>query len=230
MKRTVLVIAAHPDDEILGCGATMALHASKGDAVHILILGEGATSRGNSSTRHQFAGVLDKLRNAARKAAVTVGAKSVEFGNLPDNRFDSLALLDIVKIVEQAVTRLRPSIVYTHHSSDVNVDHRLTRDAVVTACRAMPGSTVETVLFFEIASSTEWQMPDLQHTFAPNWFVNVTSTAARKLQALRAYGMEMRPWPHPRSFKAVEHQLRWRGASVGVDAAEAFVLGRRIEK
>lgn len=229
MKENVLVVAAHPDDEVLGCGASLARHAKNGDTVRILILGEGATSRTRTRARAAHAASLAALKKAARKAAAILGADSVDFGDLPDNRFDSMDLLDIVKVVEAAREKYSPSIVYTHHAGDVNVDHRLTHDAVVTACRPVPGHSVRTLLFFEVPSSTEWQTPAFGRPFVPCWFNDVSETSILKLEALKAYGAEMHPWPHARSLRAVEHHLGWRGASIGVSAAEAFVLGRRIE-
>ena len=120
----------------------------------------------------------------------------------------------------------QPSTVFTHHPGDMNVDHRCVHEAVVTACRPQPGNLVKTLLLFEVPSSTEWQTPWTAPVFAPNWFVEISQTLERKLAALDVYAAEMRPWPHPRSLQGVEHLARWRGASSGVDAAEAFVLAR----
>ena len=228
MTKTVLVIAAHPDDEILGCGATMAKHVQNGDKVHVHILAEGMTSRDAKRIREKRKEDLDQLAIAAKKANDILGVNSLELHDLPDNRMDSMDRLDIVKIVEELIQRYSPSVLYTHHRGDVNIDHRRINDAIITACRPLPGQCVEQLLFFEVASSTEWQIPGLAPTFGPNWFVDVSETIETKLQALEAYEIEMRPWPHSRSLKAVEHQCRWRGASAGFEAAEAFVLGRQL--
>lgn len=125
--------------------------------------------------------------------------------------------------------RIRPAIVYTHHGGDLNVDHQIVHRAVVTACRPLPGSVLETLLFFEVPSSTEWQAGDAAQAFVPDWFVDASATLSLKLKALRAYASEMRPWPHSRSLEAVEHLARWRGACAGWKAAEAFQLGRHRE-
>ncbi|NEO82070.1 PIG-L family deacetylase [Moorena sp. SIO4G3] len=225
---TVLVIAAHPDDEILGCGGTIAQHVQQGNTVHILILAEGATSRASNRDRSQWKSQLSALAVAANKASDILGAASVTLHNFADNRMDGCELLDVIKVVEQAIDQHQPEIVYTHHSGDVNIDHRCIHEAVITACRPVPGHPVKSLLFFEIPSSTEWQPPGSAPIFAPNWFVDVTETLNFKLKALEAYQSEMRPWPHPRSLQAVEHLARWRGASVGVEAAEAFILGRQL--
>ncbi len=223
----ILVVAAHPDDEVLGCGATIAQHISKGDRVEVLILAEGITSRTaeRSPLKHQKQ--LASLSIAAHKANKILGVKRLHLHGFPDNRMDSVARLDIVKIVEQTLVRLKPAIVYTHHAGDVNIDHRRAFEAVMTACRPLPGNSVKKILCFETVSSTEWQLSP-SNAFIPNWYVDVTRTLPKKMKALKAYVSEMRPWPHARSFKAIEHLARWRGASVGVPAAESFMLVRRI--
>lgn len=220
--RTVLVVAAHPDDEILGCGATMAKHVRAGDHVHVVIMAEGIMSRENVQQ-----GEVSRLHDEAAKAHDTLGTTSLTFHHLPDNRMDSLPLLDIVKIIEEHIAALRPDMVYTHHGNDLNVDHNLTHEAVLTACRPFPACPVRTILFFEVPSSTEWRPAS---SFQPNWIENISETLPIKLDALRHYRSEMREWPHSRSFEAVEHLARWRGASAGVPAAEAFMLGRNICK
>jgi LmbE family N-acetylglucosaminyl deacetylase len=140
---------------------------------------------------------------------------------------DTLDLLDVVRHIESAVERHRPSCVLTHYSSDVNVDHRIVHDAVIAACRPHPGHPVRELLFFEVPSSTEWRPPGSGLPFHPNWFVDISNTLEKKLEALRAYQAELRVFPHPRSLQGVSALARWRGASVGVEAAEAFVLGRK---
>jgi LmbE family N-acetylglucosaminyl deacetylase len=221
----VLVIAAHPDDEVLGCGASMARHAAAGDEVHIVILAEGITSRGKGGAKR----ALSRLGQAARKAAAILGARAPVLEAFPDNRMDSVRLLDVVKVVEGHVARIAPKVIYTHHPSDLNVDHGVVHRAVLTACRPLPGSRVERILCFEVPSSTEWQAPVAGAVFAPNWFVDVSRTLPLKLKALGAYASEMRPFPHPRSIEAVEHLAHWRGATAGFKAAEAFVLARAIQ-
>jgi LmbE family N-acetylglucosaminyl deacetylase len=226
---SVLVIAAHPDDEILGCGATMARHVRDGDSVHVAILAEGVTSRDSHRDREHREEELSKLGDVARQANGILGVTDVDLHDFPDNRMDAVARLDVVKLVEALIERTQPHILYTHHIGDVNIDHRRIHDAVVTACRPIPGNQrVDTLLFFEIASSTEWQPPGSAEPFIPNWFTDITETLQLKKQALEAYESEMRAWPHARSVEAVTHLAHWRGANIGVDAAEAFMLGRRI--
>ena len=222
----VLVIAAHPDDEILGCGGTMAKHCQEGEDVHVLILAEGTTSRATSRAPEQWQSELNALAIAAKEAGRLLGTKAVELHSFPDNRMDSCELLDVVKVIEAVIQELRPTVVYTHHSGDVNIDHRRIHDAVITACRPQPHHPVKTLLFFEVPSSTEWQPPGSDPAFAPTWFVDISATLSAKMAALKVYESEMRSWPHPRSIKAVKHLAHWRGATVGVSAAEAFIVGR----
>ncbi len=227
-KMSVLVVAAHPDDEVLGCGGTMARLADEGHAVHVLILAEGVTSRGQQRDREAKTPELLQLRRCTEAANAILGSASVKTCGLPDNRLDSIDLLDVVKLVEDEIGRHRPQLLFTHHGGDVNVDHRVAHDAVAAACRPQPGHPVRQLLFFEVASNTEWRPPGFVAGFLPNCFYDIERYLGRKLDALRAYSTEIRPFPHPRSAEAVEHLARWRGATVGHRAAEAFVVGRII--
>ncbi|WP_392534983.1 PIG-L deacetylase family protein [Nostoc sp. C117] len=227
-NKHILVVAAHPDDEVLGCGGAIAKHTQQGDIVHVLILAEGATSRTPQRDRKKLQHELSALAEVAHQASEILGVTSLTLHDFPDNRMDSCDLLDIIKVIEQEIVQYQPEIIYTHHIGDVNIDHCRIHQAVVTATRPMPGSTVKTLLFFEIASSTEWQTPGSARAFVPNWFVDISETLSLKREALAAYESEMHPWPHARSVEALEHLAHWRGASVGVEAAEAFILGRQV--
>ena len=224
---SILVVVAHPDDEVLGCGGTLAALAAAGHAVHVLILADGERSRNGMSE----AAIQRRVRRrelAARRAADRMGVCSVEVLGLPDQRLDSVDLLDIVQAIERSVETTKASMVLTHHAGDVNIDHRCVHDAAVTACRPQPGNPVHTLLFFEVPSSTEWRPPCSAGAFAPNWYVDITAVVEAKMEALSCYGEELRPFPHPRSTEAVMALMKWRGAAVGVPAAEAFELGRYV--
>ncbi len=226
MTQSVLILAAHPDDEVLGCGGTIAKLSDEGADIHVAFLADGVFARGDDKKQK-----LDELyarRAAAQKASQILGVNSLSFGEYPDNRMDTIALLNITKAVEALIFECQPETVFTHHAGDVNVDHRRVHEAVVTACRPQRGHPVKTLLCFEIASSTEWQLPGSAPTFTPNWFVDISKTFDRKQAALDAYAAELRNWPHPRSRQGVDHLAHWRGATVGVDAAEAFMLGRQL--
>jgi N-acetylglucosamine malate deacetylase 1 len=224
----IAIIAAHPDDEILGCGGTIARHVKAGDEVHILILAEGITSRDKKRDPGNRTDELGKLKQTARDANKVLGVTSLEFGDFPDNRMDSVDRLDVIKVVEEFIIKNGPEVIYTHHSSDINIDHRCVNDAVVVASRPSPESSVRLLMFFETASSTEWQVADRGANFIPNWWVDISETLELKMQALDIYQSEMRPWPHARSNEALKHLAHWRGVTVGCNAAEAFVLGRNI--
>lgn len=220
---SILVVAAHPDDEVLGCGGTIARHCEAGDRVTVLILADGVTSRtSNAGTE------LEERKGAAECANKILGVHDLIMLAYPDNRMDDSTLLEVVKDIEQVIARCRPDTIYTHYAGDVNIDHRRVHDAVVAACRPQPGHCVRRVLFCETPSSTEWRPPASHSAFAPNWFVDISRTLNVKLRALAAYQDELREFPHPRSLRAIEHLAGWRGAIVGVAAAEAFELGRLI--
>lgn len=229
-SRKVLVVAAHPDDEVIGCGGTIARHAAQGDRVSVLIVAEGATSRSRQRDRTAVASELEDLALAARSANDALGVTRLNLLDFPDNRMDGVELLDVIKSIEAEIAEWRPEMVYTHHAGDVNIDHRVIHDAVVAACRPQPGCCVNTLLFFEVASSTEWRPPASGMAFQPNWFVDIHAHWEAKMAALKAYASEMREFPHPRSVAAIEHLACWRGASAGLPMTEAFMLGRMIER
>jgi LmbE family N-acetylglucosaminyl deacetylase len=226
--KTALVVAAHPDDEVLGCGATIARLSHEGWKVHVLIVAEGATSRAEKRDIEANSEELSVLAKCAEEANKILGAASVKLLSLPDNRMDSIDLLDIVKIVEEYILKYKPSLIFTHHAGDVNIDHKILHDAVIAACRPQPNHSVKELLFFEVPSSTEWRPASSGIYFTPNYFYDVSEHISKKMAALSAYQPEMRNFPHPRSVDAVNHLARWRGASVGCEAAEAFMLGRCI--
>ena len=221
---SIAVVVAHPDDEILGCGGTIASHAGNGDTVSVLILAEGIASRDGGRVREQ----QDELYRAARCANEIVGTDRLDFGSFPDNRMDGIDLLDVVKLVEAFFADVKPDCVYTHYPNDLNIDHRITSQAVITAVRPLPNGNCSTILYFETPSSTEWAAQTSAGGFTPNWFTDVSLTLDTKINALQAYESEMRAFPHARSVEAVRHLAHWRGASVGMVAAEAFVLARHL--
>jgi N-acetylglucosamine malate deacetylase 1 len=223
---SILVVAAHPDDEVLGCGATIA-GLSKTTKVDIAILGEGITSR-HTERQEADPAALASLHEKAKAAGTLLGAASVTLEKLPDNRFDEVALLDIVKIVEGFVDRFRPSVIYTHHPGDLNIDHALTFRAVLTATRPTAGCPVKDIYAFEVNSSTEWAFQQLQPAFQPNVFVDVASTIETKIRGMALYETEARPFPHPRSPEALRAQARRWGSVTGLEYAEAFQLIRSV--
>lgn len=220
INKTILVVAAHPDDEVLGCAGTIARHTAEGDAVHLIVMADGVGSRTNG--QHDERGVRVAAQRYASEALGFVSSHSLDF---PDNRMDSLPILDIVQPLENLLRELQPSTIYTHFDGDLNVDHRLTYQAVLTACRPQPGCSVREILSFEIMSSTEWAGIS-SPAFVPNVFVDISGYWLVKKQALEAYGFEMRSAPHSRSIDHLDVLSRHRGACIGVERAESFVLTR----
>ena len=225
---TALVVAAHPDDEVLGCGATV---AGLSDTLDVFtgILGEGISSR--YPTREAAPGeALGGLKDDAKAAARILGVSDVFFGELPDNRFDTVALLEIVKVVEAWVERFKPEVVYTHHPGDLNIDHAITFRAVLTATRPMVDCPVREIYAFETLSSTEWAFQYFTPVFRPNTFVDVTDTHELKVKALEAYRGEIRAFPHPRSPEALKATAQRWGSVIGAEYAEAFELVRAVRR
>ena len=223
----ILVIAAHPDDEVLGAGATIARHALRGIAVDIQILGEGITSRSLAEAPQQTQNLL-QLREDAERAAILMGARPPRLEGLPDNQFDTVPLLDIIKLVESEIDRVKPEVIYTHHPADLNIDHRLTFQAVLTATRTLSDTGIKRLYSFEIPSSTEWSFGQFDPPFRPTTFVDISSTLEVKLQAMGCYQGELRSFPHPRSLEALRIIAQRWGTVAGFNAAEAFQLIRSI--
>lgn len=226
--RTILVVAAHPDDEILGVGGTAAKHAACGDEVYAIILGEGQTSRGDK--REDISqDVVKELHKNTMKSAKAIGYKDVFFADFPDNRFDQVDLLDIVKVVEKKVRELRPEVIYTHYSGDLNIDHQYTARAVLTATRPIGDYPVKEIYAFETLSSTEWNFDySAQPAFCPNVYVDITEYYHKKEEAMNCYVSELCEFPHPRSLEGMDVLSKTRGMTVGIQRAEAFMLIRKI--
>ncbi len=222
MGKTVLVVASHADDEVLGCGGTIARLVSEGDKVHLVLMADGVHSRAASTQAD-----LDERLAAASKAHEILGISSVSYLELPDNKMDSKPLLEVVQALEPIIRKISPSLILTHHHGDLNIDHQITQRAVMTACRPQPGCSVKAIYGFEVLSSTEWTVPE-KDPFLPNLFVDISAHLNAKLRALEAYSQEMREVPHSRSIQHAEVLARHRGFCMGMEAAEAFVVYRII--
>lgn len=228
MSEKILVVAAHPDDEIIGCGGTMARHIGEGDRVRVIIVSEGETSRLEKDMSEVAQRKTVELAECALRASKLIGVEELKLLRFPDNRLDSIDRLDLIKAIEKEISSYEPDCIYTHHFSDVNIDHRRIHEACLTACRPTPNNKLKRMLLFEIASSTEWQEPMMSDQFKANWFVDIEKYWEIKKRALVMYQSEMRDWPHPRSIRAIEQLNRWRGAQTGNEIAEAFSLTRNI--
>ncbi|TVL51520.1 GlcNAc-PI de-N-acetylase [Shewanella algae] len=218
-KDNVLVVVAHSDDEVLGCGGTIAKHVANGDRVSVCFMTDGVSSREVNCRE-------SKRREVASKLALEeLGVNKVYQNDLPDNRMDELPLLEIIKPIEKIISIEQPTIIYTHFAYDLNVDHRLVHQAVITACRPQSWSSVKKILSFEVLSSTEWN-PSGAKKFNPQYVVNVSDFFEKKMIALKCYEEEMRNFPHSRSYECVEALAVLRGATHGYTHAESFQVER----
>ncbi len=230
--KRILVIAAHPDDEILGVGATIAKHTANKDQVSVVIAAQGATSRYSEmdSDSERVKSEVSCLRECAKAAAKVLGTNEPVFLDFPDNQMDTCTLLSVVHDLENVIESVQPQIIYTHHGGDLNVDHQIVHRAALTACRPLPTSTIEAIYTYETLSSTEWYSAQQQMPFIANRYVEVSEFLHKKIQALQCYEKEMRPFPHPRSVEAIEALAKLRGANSGLQMAEAFQVCREVLK
>jgi LmbE family N-acetylglucosaminyl deacetylase len=226
--RKIVVVAAHPDDEILGAGGTVRKAILNGDEAYAILLGEGQTSRWDTRDLADKSAVVS-LHQDSYAASKVIGFREIYFESLPDNRFDSVALLDVVKIVEKHIKEIRPDVVYTHHSGDLNIDHRITNEAVLTATRPISGYSVREIYGFETVSSTEWNFGNRKESFFPSKYVDVTETFEVKCKAMEQYHSELCDFPHPRSLQMLKALAQVRGGTVGVPLAESFEVIRIVD-
>ena len=226
MGNNILIIAAHPDDELLGVGGTVSRLSRQGKTVRALVLAEGQTSR-TEKRENTGREIIDELRKDALSAAKEIGYASIDFCDFPDNRLDSVDLLDIIKSVFEFIDQYKPDTIFTHHHGDLNIDHRRVCEAVLTAVRPMQGEGVKRIYAFETPSSTEWNYV-YEAPFCPNVYFDISETINRKLAAMACYKSELREYPHPRSLEALKALASYRGSNVGYRYAEAFLLLREL--
>jgi LmbE family N-acetylglucosaminyl deacetylase len=229
-NKKIMLVVAHPDDELLGPGASMhRLIRDYNITTHVVILGEGITSRSDTRDADKWKDELKIHRSNIHTAQKAIGYHSVSIYDFADNRFDTIALLDIIKVVEKEKEQFQPDIIFTHHGGDVNVDHQRTFEAVITACRPMAAEKVKTIITFETPSGTEWRASTDPRHFIPNCFISVSETDVEaKILGMESYEFEKRPYPHPRSPEALRiYAKRW-GITAGVESAEAFCVVRAI--
>lgn len=226
MNCKILVVAAHPDDEVLGCGGTIARLIREGHESYTLILGEGITARDNQRDRRKRNTQIRRLKDQIHRANKIIGSKDTFVYDFPDNRFDTVPLLDLVKVIESIKAKVKPGIIFTHYERDLNIDHQVTYKAVITATRPLPDEVVKEIYSFEVLSSTEWSYPA---TFAPDVFFDISDTIDIKTKAASEYKSELREFPHPRSLHAVRLNAEYWAMRVGTKYAEAFKAVRIIK-
>lgn len=216
--KNVLAIFAHPDDEVLACGGTLIKRFNHGDKIKIIILSNGCDSRNHSDKEE-----IKKRLKSCNEACKILGAQSVSIGNFPDNKFDSIALLDIIKFLENEIKDFVPDEIFTHFNFDLNIDHRITSQAVKTIFRPMFIKESSKIYECEILSSTDW-VQNTRHIFIPNHYENITNFSKIKNKALKCYDYEMRELPHSRSYEALTSLAKFRGMHSGFEMSEAFII------
>lgn len=226
MCHRVLVVAAHPDDEVLGCGGTVARKVKNGCEAYTLILGQGITSRYKKANAQKIRDQIEELKKSVYAANEIIGVKEVFAHDFPDNKFDTVSLLEIVKVIENIKNKIKPDIIFTHYEKDLNIDHQITYKAVLTATRPLPNEVVKEIYSFEVLSSTEWSYPT---TFAPDVFFDIGDTIALKMKAMSEYKSELKEFPHPRSLQAIRLGAEYWGMKVGMRYAEAFKVVRILK-
>ncbi len=226
MNKTILIIAAHPDDEVLGCFGTVARLIKEGYEAYTLILGEGKTSRDEKRLVANKKDEIDVLNDEIKKANDLIGIKKIFVESFPDNRFDSVDLLDIIKVISKVKEEVKPDIIFTHSENDLNIDHQITYKAVITATRPMKDECVKEIYSFEILSSTEWNYP---LSFSPDTFYDISNTLDLKIQAMKTYTSELCEYPHPRSLEGIKLNAQYHGMRVGKEYIEAFKSIRVIK-
>ncbi|MBT5491831.1 PIG-L family deacetylase [bacterium] len=226
MNKKILIIAAHPDDEVLGCFGTVAKLIKDGYEAYTLILGEGKTSRDEERIVENKKDEIEVLNTEIQNANDIIGIKKVFIESFPDNRFDSVDLLDIIKVISKVKEEVKPDIIFTHYENDLNIDHQITYKAVITATRPMEGECVKEIYSFEILSSTEWNYP---LSFSPDTFYDISDTIDLKIEAMKEYASELCKYPHPRSLEGIELNAKYQGIRVGKIYVEAFKTIRNLK-
>lgn len=223
----VLVISAHPDDEVLGMGGTIAKYASNGSEITLLIVTDGSTSQYRNDPNLEM--IIQEKKEETRKSADILGIKEVVYGNLPDMKLDSVSHIEINNVIEQVIEKVHPSIVYTHFYGDINKDHRMVYESTLVACRPTSRQCVKKVFLYSVPSSTEWNVQINSAVFLPNWYEDISGTyAEKKYLALECYSKELRDYPHPRSIQYVKNADIVEGNRVGLQSSESFMLVRSV--
>ena len=220
---TVLVIATHPDDEVLGCGGVIARHVAQGDSVHVLVVTRGIPEIFPPEA-------VEETREELRAAHDLLGVSDTAFLDFPAPRLDMVAGCELADAIGEVIRAQEPSTVYLPHRGDLHADHQAVYQATLVAARPVADCPVRRLLCYETLSETDWGPPSGDQAFVPTVFVDITDYLAKKLDAMACYRGQLRPPPHPRSLEAIEALARLRGATVGLAAAEAFVLVREVER
>lgn len=223
----ILVIAAHPDDEVLGMGGTIAKLTQAGNEVYVLIVTDGSSSQYRDSD--ELIKIIEDKKKETLACAKILGVEKVIYGEQPDMKLDCTPHIHINQVIEKAVSYVKPEIVYTHFWGDVNMDHQQVYKSTLVAVRPVMGQVVKELYCYRVPSSTEWTPCKADTMFMPNVFVDITAEAERKYEAFGKYNTELRDYPHPRSIKHLKELDVARGLEVGQGPTETFVLLRKLD-
>ena len=226
MKK-IFVVAAHPDDEILGCGGTLLKHIHNGDKVYILFVSEGVSGRYDKKDSKKCIVEIKKRQEMAKKAAIHGKFEIIDFLNLDNLQLNNYPHNYLTNIIYKYFKKYKPDIVYTHYEHDLNIDHYHTFYSTFVASRPNNDFKIRKLLSFEIPSSTDWGIGN--KSFIPNYFVDIKKYKSQKEKLLKFYKHEMRLPPHSRSIKNLNSLSIFRGGIVGLDNAEAFLVNRIID-
>ncbi len=224
-KKTVLIIVAHSDDETFGMGGTIKKHFDNGDKIYAISMTNGVGSRLTSNDQKE----ITNRRKASIKASEILGFEWLDTYDFCDNAMDKYPLIDVVRSIENSKSKIKPDIVYTHSNADLNIDHRVVLNAVLTGFRPLPNENCSEIRLFEVPSSTDYSHDEVIGKFTPNLFVDITSQWKMKLNAINCYEKEIRNYPNSRSLKGIEILSQLRGTQSGLLKAEAFQIIRKIE-
>lgn len=216
-----LIIAAHPDDEILGCGGIVKKY-SESEEFAVVIMSGGAEGRYSMDMENT-------LRKNAEEANAAIGTKELFFETLPNQKMESVLFVEVIGIIESYISKLKPHRVFTHFANDLNLDHRILAEATFTAARPLVGQVVKELYSYNVPSSTEWNMIDNARMFVPNVFVDIKEQIDAKIGAMKLYPSECRAYPHPRSPEAIKTHANYWGLTAGFEYAEPFKLVRKAE-
>lgn len=226
MKK-VLIIAAHPDDEVLGVGGTVAKLSTQGIGCHLLIVTDGSSSQYRDSDK--LTEIIASKKRETQNCADILGFKSIHYGGLPDMKLDAVPHVEINQVIEKVIDELQPDMVFTHFWGDVNMDHQNVYKSTLVAVRPVLGQVVKELYCYRVPSSTEWTPNKADTMFMPNYFVDIEKYAEQKYKAFACYSTELREYPHPRSVQYLRETDKAAGLRVGLLAAEEFVLLRKID-
>ena len=227
MNKNILVIAAHPDDELLGCGGTLLYYKRKGYEVKIVFLSDGESARKNLKDKKKI--LIKKREEQAIKISKICKFKKPSFGRFPDNQLDKIPLLTIIRFIEREIDQFKPQIIFTHNEHDLNIDHQIVFKSVLTATRPSTKTFVKSIYCFETPSSTENNFSSVKVKFNPNLFFDITKFIDKKIKLLKIYKNELGKYPHPRSLSSIKVLAKYRGTQIGSNYAESFFLLRRLE-